>query len=131
MTYVFLCLTGVESSRLRRCESVRGQSRLFVGTDGFMWVHLDDSEVHYCKVLLDELFLRENFVAHITYERSGAAGLGLGGFVVNTGESILVYKKGQLPTRKTHSSQLLEPKTMKRYNNVLREFGSRRLVRQF
>ena len=24
--------------------------------DGLLWVHLDDSEVHYCKVLIDEVF---------------------------------------------------------------------------
>jgi adenine-specific DNA-methyltransferase len=99
--------------------------------NGFLWIHLDDSEVHYCKVLLDEIFSRPNFVAQITYERSGAAGLGLGGFVVNTGESILVYRKGALPSRRTHSSQILEPKTMKRYNNVLRDAGQRVLVREF
>jgi len=99
--------------------------------DGLLWVHLDDSEVHYCKVLIDEVFGRENFVANITYERSGAAGLGLGGFVVNTGETILLYKKGTLPTWRSHSSQLLEPKTMKRYNNVLKHKGERKLVREF
>lgn len=50
------------------------------------WIHLDDVEVHYCKVLLDEIFSRQNFVAHITYERSAVAGLGQGGYLVNTTE---------------------------------------------
>lgn len=99
--------------------------------DGLFWIHLDDNEVHYCKVLLDEIFLRENFISHITYERSGAAGLGLGGFVVSTGESILLYKKKDLPARRVHSHQLLDAKTMKRYNKSLIVEGRRELVREF
>lgn len=57
--------------------------------NGMLWVHLDDVEVHYCKVLLDEIFARQNFVAHITYERSAVAGLGQGGYLVNTTEHII------------------------------------------
>jgi len=98
---------------------------------GLLWVHLDDSEVHYCKVLLDEIFIRNNFVANITYERSGAAGLGLGGFIVNTGENILLYKKNELPVRKVFSFQELDERTMKRYNKALIEEGTRELVAEF
>jgi adenine-specific DNA-methyltransferase len=99
--------------------------------DGLFWIHLDDSEMHYCKVLLDGVFGRHNFVTHITYERSGAAGLGQGGFVVNTSESILVYKKARLPEIQVMASQLIEAKTMKRYNKALIDEGRRQLVREF
>ena len=34
--------------------------------NGMFWIHLDDIEVHYCKVLLDEIFSRQNFVSHGT-----------------------------------------------------------------
>ena len=63
------------------------------------WIHLDDVEVHYCKIMLDEIFNRSNFVSHITYERSAVAGLGQGGYLVNTTEHILLYKKEYI-TRK-------------------------------
>ena len=99
--------------------------------DGLFWIQLDDNEVHYCKVILDEIFGRQNFVSHITYERSGAAGLGLGGFVVSTGESILLYKKNRLPQKRVLSHQLLDGKTMKRYNKALVTAGDRTLVREF
>lgn len=99
--------------------------------DGLCWIHLDDTEVHYCKVLLDEIFQRSNFVAHITYERSGAAGLGLGGFIVNTGENILLYKKQRLPAHAVKSRQPLDGKTMRRYNRALLQAGTRELVREF
>lgn len=60
--------------------------------DGMFWIHLDDEEVHYCKVLLDEIFTRRNFVSHITYERSAVAGLGQGGYLVNTTPLYNFYK---------------------------------------
>jgi adenine-specific DNA-methyltransferase len=41
-----------------------------------IWITIDDNEAHYLKVLLDETFGRNCFVADITYERSGSAGLG-------------------------------------------------------
>jgi adenine-specific DNA-methyltransferase len=99
--------------------------------DGLFWMHLDDIEVHYAKVVLDEIFGRDNFIADITYERSGAAGLGLGGFVVTTGERILTYKKNRLPTKRVLSFQQLEEKTMKRYNKALIDEGTRELVDEF
>lgn len=67
--------------------------------DGLFWIHLDDVEVHYCKIMLDEIFNRSNFVSHITYERSAVAGLGQGGYLVNTTEHILLYKKSILPEK--------------------------------
>lgn len=36
--------------------------------DGSVWVHLDDAEMAYCRVLMDELFGRDNFVAHIVWQ---------------------------------------------------------------
>jgi adenine-specific DNA-methyltransferase len=30
--------------------------RSLLSEDGSLWVHLDDNEVHYCKVILDEVF---------------------------------------------------------------------------
>jgi adenine-specific DNA-methyltransferase len=104
--------------------------RLLADT-GLLWIHLDDSEMHYCKVLLDQIFGRQNFVTQITYERSGAAGLGQGGFVVNTSETLLLYKKSRLPETQVLASQLIEAKTMKRYNRALVDEGKRQLVREF
>lgn len=99
--------------------------------DGMFWIHLDDIEVHYCKVLLDEIFTRRNFVAHITYERSAVAGLGQGGYLVNTTEHILLYKKGRLPDKVNLSYEELGFNIIKRYNRFVVNFGERVLVREF
>lgn len=36
---------------------------------GSLWLHLDDREVHYAKVLLDEVMGRENFVASVVWQK--------------------------------------------------------------
>lgn len=99
--------------------------------NGMFWIHLDDIEVHYCKVLLDGIFSRQNFVAHITYERSAVAGLGQGGYLVNTTEHILLYKKGILPNKSNYSHEELGFNIIKRYNHYISDFGERKLVREF
>ena len=99
--------------------------------NGLFWIHLDDIEVHYCKVVLDEIFSRQNFVAHITYERSAVAGLGQGGYLVNTTEHILLYKKGALPDKTNLSFEELGFNIIKRYNRYVANFGKRTLVREF
>ena len=42
--------------------------RDLLAPDGSVWVHLDDAEMAYCKVILDELFGRRNHVAHLVLE---------------------------------------------------------------
>lgn len=37
---------------------------------GSIWISLDDNEVHYMKVLCDEVFQRKNFVADVAWEKS-------------------------------------------------------------
>lgn len=99
--------------------------------NGMFWIHLDDVEVHYCKIFLDEIFTRNGFLSHITYERSAVAGLGQGGYLVNTTEHILVYKKGELPRKQNLSYSDLELNTIKRYNKYVSNKGQRKLVREF
>lgn len=38
--------------------------------DGSMWISLDDTEQAYCKVLCDEIFGRNNFVANVIWEKN-------------------------------------------------------------
>ena len=41
-----------------------------LSSDGSVWVHLDDAEVHRMRCLMDEVFGAENFVATVTWEKS-------------------------------------------------------------
>src|SRR5688572_6840637 len=41
--------------------------------DGSIWITLDDNELHYLKVVCDELFGRANFIATVVWERTTSA----------------------------------------------------------
>jgi adenine-specific DNA-methyltransferase len=45
------------------------QIRKLLAPDGSVWVHCDDSEQAYLKVMMDEVFGRENFVAVVMWQR--------------------------------------------------------------
>lgn len=38
--------------------------------DGTIWISLDDNEVHYLKIVCDEIFGRKNFVADVAWEKA-------------------------------------------------------------
>jgi adenine-specific DNA-methyltransferase len=62
--------------------------------DGAIFVHLDDNEADYCKVILDEIFHRENFMNRITIDArspSAFSTVNPGMFVAS--EYILYYVK--------------------------------------
>lgn len=42
-------------------------AREFLKENGVIFVSLDDSESHYCKILMDEIFGRENFISTIIW----------------------------------------------------------------
>ncbi|WQW79651.1 site-specific DNA-methyltransferase [Helicobacter pylori] len=66
-------------------------AREFLSDDGVIFVQCDDNEQAYLKVLMDEIFLRENFVSCITHivKPEGR----MYGQVAKTHEYILVYAK--------------------------------------
>ncbi|WP_228777443.1 DNA methyltransferase [Lonepinella koalarum] len=43
-------------------------ARELLKDDGSIWINLDDNEAHYCKILCDEIFGRENFVSNIVWQ---------------------------------------------------------------
>lgn len=43
--------------------------RRLLSEDGSLWITIDDNEAHYLKVLCDEIFGRENFVANTVWKK--------------------------------------------------------------
>ncbi len=43
--------------------------RRLLTEDGSIWISLDDNEAHYCRVLMDEIFGRPNFVATVVWQK--------------------------------------------------------------
>jgi len=77
------------------------KSRLFylrklLRKDGTIFVQLDDNEVSYCRVLMDEIFGRNNFVNQISVKMKNTAGASGGGEdkrLKKNIEFILIYAK--------------------------------------
>ncbi|MEI7758751.1 MAG: site-specific DNA-methyltransferase, partial [bacterium] len=46
--------------------------RELLADDGSIYVHLDQKMSHYIKVILDEIFNKENFVSNVIWRRTGA-----------------------------------------------------------
>lgn len=66
--------------------------------DGAIAIHLDDQEVHYAKVICDEIFGRNNFLNSIIVRDSHPSGLKLSSkdkTIIKTKSQILVYKKSK------------------------------------
>ncbi|MCK5667178.1 MAG: site-specific DNA-methyltransferase, partial [Thiotrichaceae bacterium] len=43
--------------------------RTLLSNNGSLWISIDDDEVHYLKVLCDEVFGRQNFVSNVIWEK--------------------------------------------------------------
>ena len=44
-------------------------ARELLRDDGSIWINIDDDEAHYLKVLCDDVFGRENFVANVVWQK--------------------------------------------------------------
>ncbi|GAA9927690.1 site-specific DNA-methyltransferase [Helicobacter pylori] len=104
-------------------------AREFLSDDGVIFVQCDDNEQAYLKVLMDEIFGRDNFVASLHVELSTTQGMKVAsakkGNIVKNAEYILIYSKNMenfsfirsLYVAKEwdeHYSIYIDPKTKKR-----------------
>ena len=64
-------------------------------TDGSVWVHLDDAEVHRMRCLMDEVFGTENFVATVVWEKTDSPRMDTKTFSVRH-ENIIVYQRSEM-----------------------------------
>ena len=74
-------------------------AKKFLRDDGLIFVQCDDKEQAYLKVLMDEIFMRENFVNNICVKMSEASGKKMAHVdkrLVKLKEYILVYKKNNI-----------------------------------
>lgn len=109
--------------------------RKLMRKDGVIFVHIDNEEMAYLKVLMDEIFGRENFLTQISWERSPVAGLGQGGkLVVNVTEYILSYAREKVSLRINDDfrvKKIFEFEKLKGYNQILVNEGKKKLVKEF
>lgn len=67
-------------------------AREFLRDDGVIFIQCDDNEQAYLKVLCDEIFGRENFVANLIWQKKNSGGQHAN-FVLDFHEYILCYAK--------------------------------------
>ncbi|MFH1937561.1 MAG: site-specific DNA-methyltransferase, partial [Bacteroidota bacterium] len=60
--------------------------------DGVIFVHIDDNEVHNLRLVMNEIFGEENFVAQIVWQKKTGAGAKTKGFIT-LHEYVLCYAK--------------------------------------
>lgn len=65
-----------------------------LSNDGSIWITLDDNEVHYLKVMCDEIFGRKNFIRHITWQKKYSVSNNFKGIASLT-DHLLVYRKSE------------------------------------
>lgn len=86
-----------------------------LSVDGSIWITIDDNEGHYLKVLCDEVFGRQCFVATVVWEnfygRSNAAGLS------PAHNYILVYSKLGSDWKKVRNLLPRDEKSSSKYRN--------------
>lgn len=88
--------------------------RRLLSDEGSCWIQLDDNEAHYCRVLADEIFGRDNFIANVVWNKSYAVRSNAE-FFSTAHEHILVYAKNRSRLRLNQFSRT--QKQHDRYNN--------------
>ncbi len=66
--------------------------RNLLSENGSIWINLDDNEVHYCKVMMDEIYGRNNFLCDLAWEKrySPPSDVNDFGYIY---DHILIYRK--------------------------------------
>jgi adenine-specific DNA-methyltransferase len=82
---------------------MRGRLELLwqlIAPEGSLWITLDDTEHAYCKVLCDEIFGRDNFLANVVWEKADSPRMDAD-FFSTRHDNVLVYAKDRIITRIT------------------------------
>lgn len=115
--------------------------------DGTIWVMVDDNQVHYVKVVMDEIFGRKNFINQINArmkQTSGASGGGEDKRLKKNIEYILTYAKnysGECGFKKFNDlfdeedlfdliNEMREEGRSWKYTRVLKNLGSKEFIRE-
>ena len=101
--------------------------------DGVIFVHINNEEGDYLRILMDEIFGRDFFLTKISWQRAAdTTVLGQGETPVNdVVEYILVY--GSLASLRKifrKSTEVLEKKSFQQYHQILKSIGTKKLLKE-
>jgi len=89
--------------------------KILLSQDGSIWITIDDNEAHYLKVLCDEIFGRNNFVASFAWEKDQARHNDA--LISSAHDHILLYAKNISEWKTVRNLQPREEKGDGRYKN--------------
>lgn len=105
-------------------------ARELLRDDGVIFVQIDNRELAYLKILMDETYDRNNFLTMVTLKAKASGGVGQESYIFDICEYILIYAKrraeakNNLPFIKTE----IDCNVMKQYNNVLVNLESEKYI---
>ncbi len=105
-------------------------ARELLKEDGVIFVQIDNREQAYLKVLMDEIFDRNNFITTVTCKVKGPSGVASGSqFIFDTNEYILIYKKSssvKLPSGYKVDKEIIDSnsKTVENYYYILERINT-------
>jgi adenine-specific DNA-methyltransferase len=88
--------------------------RTLLADDGSLWITIDDNEAHYLKVLCDEVFGRQNFVANVVWQKKYSK-QNDSKWLSTSHDHILVFSKNKLTWTPNHLNRTDEQ--LKGYSN--------------
>ncbi len=94
--------------------------RRLLSYEGSLWINLDDNEAHYCKVICDEIFGRDNFLGNVVWEKTDSPRMDAEFFSIRH-DHIIVYGKDRSRT----SWNRLVTDTLPAHYDKTDEFGRR------
>lgn len=89
-------------------------ARKLLREDGVIWINLDDREAHYAKVICDDIFGRDNFIANIIWQKKFAPQNDAKYFSDNH-DHILLFSKNKSTFKINHLERTKE--AIARYKN--------------
>ena len=79
--------------------------RRLLSEDGSLWITIDDNEAHYLKVMCDEIFGRQNFVANVVWQKKFSPRQMLS-WLSDSHDHILVFAKAKTSGVQTYSQEV-------------------------
>lgn len=100
---------------LAQMKSVLSELKPFLKKDGSIWISIDDGEMHYLKVLCDEIFGRKNFITTIVWQQRNTRENRKA--FSNNHEYILVYSPDPEAFKKKRNLLPITDEILRRYSN--------------
>lgn len=100
---------------LDQMESVLRELKPLLKEDGSIWISIDDGEMHYLKVLCDNVFGRKNFVTTIVWQQRNTRENRKA--FSNNHEYILVYSPNPIAFKKKRNLLPITDDVLERYSN--------------